>query len=246
MYILTETRPLCSWDNIYQREIANHADDPEDEGTVWFADSGAEEKMLEYVEQLPLSRSGNGSMEDRQVRILDLGTGNGHMLFALRDEGWQAELVGVDYSESSVELARRIQQTRRAADDGSVVDAITEDSSAPSIGFELFDILGSESALWIGKGFDLVLDKGTFDAISLSDLKDAEGRTGAEAYGEKVQRLIRHGGFLLVTSCNWTEEELRKWLAAPELAYHGTIRYPSFTFGGQKGQSVSTLCFKRT
>jgi len=46
--------------------------------------------------------------------VLDLGTGNGHFLMRLREgegdgeEGWGGRLLGVDYSEKSVEFARRI------------------------------------------------------------------------------------------------------------------------------------------
>ena len=66
-----------------------------------------------------------------------------------------------------------------------------------------------------------------------------------ETYGSKVEPLMKIGAFLVITSCNWTEEELRKWFESPRLAYHDTIRFPSFTFGGVKGQTVSSVCFRR-
>lgn len=191
--------------------------------------------MLEYLEDLPLSGADGNNSENENLRILDLGSGNGHMLFALRDEGWSAELIGVDYSEPSVQLARRIHETRSYT------------NGELRVQFELFDILSREvQPTWLGRGFDVVLDKGTFDAISLNDVKDEDGKIGAEVYGERIQHLIRRGGFLLVTSCNWTTDELQKWLQTPELAYHGVIKYPSFTFGGVQGQSVSSVCFKKT
>jgi len=30
-----------------------------------------------------------------------------------------------------------------------------------------------------------------------------------------------------------------------ELEYHERIEYPSFSFGGQKGQAISSVCFRR-
>ncbi|KAJ5390042.1 uncharacterized protein N7496_001110 [Penicillium cataractarum] len=100
------------------------------------------------------------------------------------------------------------------------------------IQFEEWDILGSKAVLsesgvkssptpedetlsWFPYqtgGFDIVLDKGTFDAISLAD--DAKATRVCERYPDIARRLVRRGGFLIVTSCNWTEEELVKWFVA--------------------------------
>jgi hypothetical protein len=102
-------------------------------------------------------------------------------------------------------------------------------------------------------GWDVVLDKGTFDAVSLSGERDAEGRRICEGYGERVLQLLRAGGIFLVTSCNWTEAELRDWFetktrpteAGERLRMAGRVEYPSFSFGGVKGQTISTLCFEK-
>jgi hypothetical protein len=56
---------------------------------------------------------------------------------------------------------------------------------------------------------------------------------------------MKKGGRFLITSCNWTEEELKGWFAGGELEFEGKVKYPSFTFGGKTGSSVVTLCFKR-
>ncbi|EOD51453.1 putative s-adenosylmethionine-dependent methyltransferase protein [Neofusicoccum parvum UCRNP2] len=247
------------WDECYSREIANHADDPDDEGTVWFSDAGAEERMLSYLEDLAdeakLVREkigvNDGEVEEAEgnkavgkaehaTSFLDLGTGNGHLLFALRDEGWEGTMIGVDYSAKSVQLARRIAATRREnAEDAEGVEDVR---------FEEWDILGeAPREEWLGEGFDVVLDKGTFDAISLSGETDAQGRRIFEGYKEKVEPLVKPGGMLLITSCNWTAEELKTWFVAEGglLEYEDAISYPSFTFGGKTGQQVCSLCFRR-
>ena len=166
-------------------------------------------------------------------RILDLGTGNGHMVFTLEEEGWAGELVGTDYSEPSVLLCRQIAASKLGHDS--------------SLRFEEWDLLNDPPGEWLGDGFDAVLDKGTFDAVSLSSETDGQGRRIVECYREKVVPLIKKGGFFIITSCNWTKEEVLNWFAVPggDLRYFDEARYPTFTFGGQKGQSVCTLVFRR-
>ncbi|PYH69757.1 putative S-adenosylmethionine-dependent methyltransferase [Aspergillus vadensis CBS 113365] len=121
-------------------------------------------------------------------------------------------------------------------------------------------------------GFDIVLDKGTFDAVSLSDevIPDADGAAAGEGHasGKTVQRrvcerypgivrgLVRKGGFVVVTSCNWTEEELVAWFTRADTSsagdgeedkfvVWGRVEYPRFRFGGREGQGVCTVCFQR-
>lgn len=186
---------------------------------------------------------GDGENVKSASRILDLGTGNGHMIFSLQDEGWTGELVGVDYSESSVQLALQIAKQRRIDN--------SEDSEEPAdetnLRFETWDILNQDPGAWLSTGFDAVLDKGTFDAISLSSETDNQGRRICEYYCEKITPLIKKGAFFVITSCNWTKEELLHWFVTPggELHYFDQAKYPTFTFGGQQGQSVCTLVFQR-
>jgi SAM-dependent methyltransferase len=183
---------------------------------------------------------------------LDVGTGNGHFLFRLRagseeddeDEGgegsgsaWKGKMMGVDYSEKSVEFARRIAKEKKLAREEDIV-------------FKWWDIMTQSPdevilAGRVGQGWDVVCDKGTFDAISLSEEKDAQGRRMCEGYKERVVPLIREGGILLITSCNWTEEELRGWFEGGELGFVDRIVYRSFSFGGRKGQTISSVCFRK-
>jgi EEF1A lysine methyltransferase 2 len=230
------------WDAAYATELSNFSSNAEDEGTVWFSDAGAEERMLSFLEDLADEggldkgtepEEGSDATTASATRFLDLGTGNGHLLFALREEEWWGELVGVDYSETSVALAGDIRGAK--------------DETYHSIAFHEWDLLSQEPGPWLKEGFDVVLDKGTFDAICLSQEKDTQGRRICEGYREKVEGLVKKDGRFLITSCNWTAEELRGWFEGEGsmLVYEDAVKYPSFTFGGRTGTSVVTLCFKR-
>ncbi|KNB08708.1 hypothetical protein FOXG_09469 [Fusarium oxysporum f. sp. lycopersici 4287] len=227
------------WDDLYTNEITNHTADPSDIGTVWFDDSDAEAKILEFLDGL-LDPSDPDSpvLSHDTTTFLDLGCGNGSLLFSLREEDWSARALGVDYSPQSIALARQI--------------ATTKDDLEKPVEFEEWDLIaGPYSPVLNGEqteGWDVVLDKGTFDAISLSDEKDAQGRRLCECYRERVLPLVRKGGVFLVTSCNWTETELRGWFEkTSEEGFQvvGRVEYRSFSFGGHKGQTISTLCFRR-
>lgn len=228
-----------SWDCLYTTELTNHASNPADRGTVWFDDSDAETKLLEFLDEQaadPCSDSVSPPLSKEASSLLDLGCGNGSLLFALRGEGWVGRALGVDYSEKSVALARQV--------------AREEGPGAEDVEFAVWDVLDAPYAPEPlsgaqREGWDVVLDKGTFDAISLSEKRDNQGRRICEGYKERVVRLVRPGGLFLVTSCNWTEEELEGWFGQGGFVKVGRVRYPSFSYGGVKGQTISTLCFQR-
>ncbi|KAK6331144.1 hypothetical protein TWF696_003213 [Orbilia brochopaga] len=222
------------WDDLYALELTNHAANPSDIGTVWFSDADCETRIYRYLtDELELPSS---------ATFLDVGTGNGHLLFSLLEDGdFVGEgMVGVDYSERSVELAKNIASQTPGAEDVRFLqlDIIKETPELEFFGAQV----ANEG------GFDVVLDKGTFDAISLSDERLEDGRRVYEIYPEKVAKWVKpQDGVLLITSCNWTEEELvRKVTAGGGLEASGRVRYPEFTFGGKKGSAVCTVAFKRT
>ena len=240
------------------------------------------------------------------------------MLALLRKKGgFRGEMVGVDYSERSIVLARELQRFRGHSaylsdsdsesesesesgfnsdsedqggyelssgeeEDDVVVAAapslpppqtaealpVADESQTAGIRFEVWDILSSTHHLrsldqvpegekldWFPYdkgGFDIVLDKGTFDAVSLSeDVDPGSGKRVCEKYPPIAKGLVRKGGFLVVTSCNWTEEELVKWFVGEDgegkdgLRVWGKVEYPRFRFGGMEGQGVCTVCFER-
>ena len=162
------------------------------------------------------------------------------MLFLLREEGgFDGEMLGVDYSAQSVELCRRLADSKGLGkEDGQ---------GKQEVEFEIWDISQTQPRHDWFEAFDIVLDKGTFDAISLSADIDYEGKRVCEGYRERVECVVKQGGYVVVTSCNWTERELKSWFAGEQsgLEAVGRVEYPVFKFGGQTGQSVSTVCFKK-
>lgn len=144
----------------------------------------------------------------------------------------------MDYSPQSVAFARQIASSRGLSE---------------NITFEEWDVLaGPFETVLNGPqtyGWDVVLDKGTFDAISLNSETDAAGRRPCEGYCDRVRQLVRPGGYFIITSCNWTEPELRAWFEEPGASggfvVDGRVEYRTFSFGGVKGQTITTLCFRK-
>jgi SAM-dependent methyltransferase len=210
-----------------------------------------------------------GSLDRAETRFLDLGTGNGHMLFALREdenecgERWVGEMWGVDYSPTSVRLAKQINEVRKEdlgegeregegegeGEEGEEGGDEEEEQGYAKVEFRHWDLLSAQAdEEWLRDGFDVVLDKGTFDAISLMPAStDGETAHPCEVYRERVVKLVKPGNFLFVTSCNWTKDELVSWLVTEGSGfhYHDEAKYPTFKFGGKTGQSVVTVVFKR-
>lgn len=152
------------------------------------------------------------SSSSRPIRIMECGSGNGTLLLSFLvsplDLGVQAyHLTGIDYSAGSTALSARIEKQRRETlpdeidDDDEVINEVEVD-------WRTHDLLRED----IGEEWDLVLDKGTFDALCLSQerVQEKGGRLPSVVYPEQVAKLVRPGGFFLITSCNFTEEEIRR------------------------------------
>ena len=87
--------------------------------------------------------------------------------------------------------------------------------------------------------FDLCLDKGTYDAVSLCPDDSQKKRL---EYIESLKRLLCDSGLFIIVSCNWTCKELKCHFK--DFIFLEEIPAPSFTFGGKQGQTVSTCVFK--
>lgn len=215
------------WDNFYNVEKSNFKDNHDDTGESWFSDSGAEEKMVDFL----VSKSEEGGIDEQNVSVIDLGTGNGRLLFSLREAGYEGEFCGIDYSKASIEFASLVAKNEELED---------------GITFQQADFLTDHSWNKDNIKWDIILDKGTLDAIALSD-GTYDDKSGAERYPEMVKDMVNEDGRVLITSCNFTEDELvnlmtkDNWFNVSE-----RIEYPTFQFGGVQGQSICTIEFKKT
>ncbi|ODQ82197.1 hypothetical protein BABINDRAFT_158843 [Babjeviella inositovora NRRL Y-12698] len=214
------------WDDFYKLENSNFQENPQDTGEEWFDDSDAAEKMCEFL----MDNLSEVPSLNQESYMCDMGTGNGRLLFQLREEGFQGKMVGVDYSEHSVRFARDI----------------AEENEVEGISFERVDILTDNE--WLSEErntYDVVLDKGTLDAIALSDDTYGERQqTGPQVYPHSIGKLLKKGGIFLITSCNFTEAELVKIIESCEdLKVWKKIEYPVFEFGGIKGSTICSIAF---
>ncbi|POI20148.1 hypothetical protein CIB84_016105, partial [Bambusicola thoracicus] len=95
-------------------------------------------------------------------------------------------LTGIDYSPSAIQLSERVREKEGMSN----IKLLVEDFLAPSA--EL-------------SGFQICIDKGTFDAVSLNP-DNAVGKR--KQYVRSLCSVLKPEGFFLITSCNWTKEEL--------------------------------------
>lgn len=139
--------------------------------------------------------------------ILEVGTGNGTLLFALLTAprsldshpspgtpGYQgSRMCGIDYSAGSVKLARSIAATTDGGDSITFAECDFLTTDPPRLPDMPPDL---RPDVW-----DLLLDKGTFDAIALGETDDG-GKSPAARYPGRVARLLKPGGSFLIT-CAW-------------------------------------------
>ncbi|XP_014649546.1 PREDICTED: protein-lysine N-methyltransferase METTL10 isoform X2 [Ceratotherium simum simum] len=92
------------------------------------------------------------------------------------------------------------------------------------------------------EGLSNIKLKGTFDAISLNPDNAIEKR---KQYVKSLSRVLKVKGFFLITSCNWTKEELLNEFSEGFELFE-ELPTPKFSFGGRSGNSVAALVFQKT
>lgn len=209
------------WDDFYKLERNNFEENTDDTGERWFDDNNAEDKMVQFLDD----NLGQYSIKS-DSSMIDLGTGNGHLLFALKENEFNGKMVGIDYSHESVKFATEIARVNQ-------IDGIT---------FERADIFAND---WNPEKFDIVLDKGTLDAIALSGLKTTDDKPITSIYNKVINKLLNPGGVFLITSCNFTQDELIKIIEDEYLQMWEIVDYPVFEFGGVKGTTICTIAFTK-
>lgn len=126
----------------------------------------------------------------KEERIIDIGCGNGVTLLELGEKGFE-NLLGVDYSEKAIQLA----------------EAILRENDLKDVKLQAVDFLDKEQLREFTGGFRVAHDKGTYDAISLSPDNSSVKR---KKYMENVCDIVAPDGYFIITSCNWTKQELVK------------------------------------
>nr|XP_055028626.1 EEF1A lysine methyltransferase 2 [Misgurnus anguillicaudatus] len=182
-----------------------------DVGEIWFGEESMD-RVIRWMEAENIQKNAS---------ILDIGTGNGIFLMELAKNGY-SNLTGIDYSKTAVELTTNI----------------LEEEGLKNINIQVEDFLNPSAEM---KNFDICIDKGTFDAISLSpeDREEAKKR-----YVASLRTVLHPEGFFIVTSCNWTKEQLLQ-IFRPGFELVKELPTPRFQFGGMTGNSVTALVFKR-
>ncbi|XP_066528360.1 EEF1A lysine methyltransferase 2 isoform X2 [Hoplias malabaricus] len=182
-----------------------------DVGEIWFGE-GSMKRVIKWMENKNIPEN---------AAILDIGTGNGIFLVELAKYGF-TNLTGIDYSSASIELTRNILE-----EEGLINVKVQEQ-----------DFLNPSTGL---KDFDVCIDKGTFDAISLNP----EGRDAAKLqYVISLRAALKPQGHFVITSCNWTKEQLLQ-IFHPDFELLQELPTPCFQFGGVTGNSVAALVFRR-
>ncbi|KAK5640071.1 hypothetical protein RI129_010882 [Pyrocoelia pectoralis] len=155
----------------------------------------------------------------KSSHILDVGCGNGMLLVQLSRTGY-LNLNGMDYSKDAITLAREVSSHYQA-----------------SINYSVVDIL---SNIAYNDNYNVVIDKGTYDAISLS----GEAKKKRDLYIKNIHKCLSDDGLLVITSCNWTKDELIHQFDT-HFHLHDVIPTPQFKFGGSVGSVVSCIILKK-
>ncbi|XP_066598409.1 EEF1A lysine methyltransferase 2 [Prorops nasuta] len=204
------------WDNVYSRDLDNFKDHG-DVGEIWFGNKNSQ-KIIQWI-------SARLDVDKDKDEIIDIGCGNAMILVKLAAKGFQ-NLVGVDYSQKAIDLAKEVLKTNGIEN---------------NIKLDVCDITDTKETLNFVKNFKLAHDKGTYDAISLHP---EESKIKRENYVKNVNDLLVPNGYLILTSCNWTRAELEK-----EFIKHFEIieQLPVETiqFGGKSGSTVTQLVFQK-
>src|SRR6266545_4079662 len=120
--------------------------------------------------------------------VLEVGSGNGTLLLSLLEAGYDGStLYGIDYSEGAIALAQAVAKSRG----GSNITFSQCD-------FLVDEPLVHESTEQRPVVWDLIMDKGTYDAVALGT-KNTDSHSPAIHYPGRVARLLTPGGIFLVT-----------------------------------------------
>lgn len=134
------------------------------------------EWFLSYDAMRPLLQA---IIRKRDAAILDVGCGTSSLLADLRHNGHTGRLVGIDYAASAIEASRRV-----------IGDVEVELKCANVLDMDFED-----------QSFDVVVDKGTIDAIMCGD------RHTVTLACAQIARVLKAGGRFVLCSHYAVSEE---------------------------------------
>ncbi|KAM9366054.1 EEF1A lysine methyltransferase 2 isoform 3-T3 [Pholidichthys leucotaenia] len=140
------------------------------------------------------------------------------------------------FGEESMSRVLRWMDKAKIPENAAILD-IGTGNGAFLVELEM-DFLHCQSEL---KGFDVCIDKGTFDAISLNPNNTTEGK---KHYTQALKDVLKENGLFAITSCNWTKEQLLERFS-DGFEFVEELPTPRFQFGGKTGNSVTALIFRR-
>lgn len=145
-----------------------------------------------------------------------MGCGNGYFMGELLKFGYF--IFGLDASHNALHLASNLYSS-----------------------CELIQTSLTESCCFRKISKIFLFDKGTLDAISLLKYKRTRAIIKYLKYIEDIS--IAFDTNFMITSCNFTRDELLKLLEQLNPVVIAEIPHPTFTYAGCKGQTVTTLIF---
>ncbi|XP_055338157.1 EEF1A lysine methyltransferase 2-like [Paramacrobiotus metropolitanus] len=207
------------WEETYLTDLQNYEDtNGIDVGEIWFGFE-SERRIVNWI-----TRKGY----PKTTSVIDIGCGNGSLLLALHKNGF-TNLTGIDYSQAAVSLATTVARDKNA----NTIQYSVADITVP-------EDCREEHPQLFARSFDLCIDKGTYDAICLNPLNSREKRA---LYAKNLHKILNENGVLVITSCNWTKDEMVSQFTDFEVV--DELPAPQFQFGGKSGRTVTALVFKR-
>ncbi|XP_049849312.1 EEF1A lysine methyltransferase 2-like [Schistocerca gregaria] len=242
------------WDEFYTAELFDFED--ADTSECWFGEE-VNEKVCDWI-ALGCDRENPTNTQtfpglSLESKILDIGCGNAKTLIYLVEKHSFKTLHGVDYSKFGIELGQKFLRSRFKLSECPVSLFV----------LDIVDLAGLSENTLLSSNYDLIFDKGTFDAICLNCVKDMRMR-----YICAVCSLMKpEQSYLVINSCNWTENELVQLVESMSttknrkacceelkielvqnknyaLKKFKCLPHPVFEFRGQTGSALVTVAFK--
>ena len=135
---------LDHWNEAYKQEIEQFKNNGNELGDIWFG-KALQKRLVNYILK---------NYPDKNIKIFDVGFGNGVFLYKLAKKGY-TNLYGIDYSPDSLQLAKMIIESK-------------EKKHGKEFKIHLYCEDINTSNKIINETFDVIHDKGSFDAYMMN------------------------------------------------------------------------------